>query len=157
MLLDQGEEVAFDLVDGRQIDAPKRAGMLNDDTGKAWPKCSLLVMSYRRGSRAATDDEMKGAPKNYLGGDYPGSVSMIQAPPKSLSEWKFVGDVKKLFYWRPGRHQGKFHHEFNKPKGLVRLLFIFRGKMKAKLYRRGRVFRIELEACWLDSRGIVRP
>jgi hypothetical protein len=157
MLIDRGDEVGFVLEDGRTIDAPKRAGMLHDETGKSWAKCSLLVMSYRRSTRPATDAEFKSDAKDYFGRHYEACVSTIDTPPRALSEWKYVGDVKKLFYWRPGRHQGTYKHEINKPRGLTRLLFVFRGKMRAKLYARGRTYRLELDKCHIDSRGIVRP
>jgi hypothetical protein len=157
VLIDKGEDVGFVLEGGKKIDAPKRAGMLHDPSGRAWPKCSLLVMSYRRSSRQATDDELRGESRDYFGRDYDACVSTIDTPPKAIGEWSFVGDVKRVFYWRPGKHQGVYKHDINKPHGFVRVLFLFRGKMRAKLYRRGRTYRLELDNCALDDRGIVRP
>ncbi len=157
MLIDKGEDVGFLLEDGREINAPKSAGMLHDPTGRAWPKCSLLVMSYRRSSKAADDKQIGRDARNYFGRDYEIGVSMIDTPPKALSQWTYVGDVQRVYYWRPGRHQGSYRHDINKPKGLVKLLFLFRGKMKARLYRRGRTYRLELDKCHLDDRGLVRP
>lgn len=157
MFVNKGEDVGFVLEDGREINAPKNAGMMHDETGRAWPKCSLLVMSYRRSNKIASDAQFKGDAKDYFGRNYEACVSMVQTPPKSLSEWTLVGDVKRLYYWRPGKHRGSYKHDVNKPRGLIRLLFIFRGKMRAKLYRRGRVYRLELDKCHIDDRGIVRP
>lgn len=157
MLIDKGEEVGFVLTDGRTIDAPKLAGMLHDPSGRSWPKCSLLVMSYRRSTKPATDKQLSGESRDYFGRDYEACVSMIDTPPKAIGEWKFVGEVKRLYYWRPGRHQGTYKHDINKPRVLLRLMFLFRGEMKARLYRRGRVYRLELDKCHLDDRGVVRP
>jgi hypothetical protein len=161
VLIDKAEKVAFDLVDGRKIDAPFRAGMLHDPDGKVWPACSLLVMSYRRGTKAATKEQFNGDPKNYFGRHYEASVSMISLPPKAISEWKFVGDVKRVLYVRVGtKAPGGYHHDINKPRGLMRIVFLFKGKGEALLFRRGRTYRLDLQPCskaMIDDRGLVWP
>jgi hypothetical protein len=161
MLIDKAEDVAFDLVDGRKIAAPRRAGMMHDPDGKSWPACSLLVMSYRRGTKPATDEQFSGAPRNYFGRDYDASVSMISLPPKAIGDWKFVGDVKRVLYFRVGtKAPGGYHHDINKPHGLYRIVFLFKGKGEAFLYRRNRTYRLDLQPCskaMIDDRGLVWP
>jgi hypothetical protein len=160
MIVDKGEDVGWILSDGREVNAPRSAGLLHDPEGHKWPKCSFLVMTYRRSTALATDDERSGYPKNYFGKDYEACVSIINTPPKSNDEWDLVGEVKKIFYWRPGRYEGTYKHEINKPRGIYRVMFWFKGKGKATLFKRGRAYRMDLSPCKkavADDRGLVFP
>jgi hypothetical protein len=156
-----GDDVGFVLKNGREIDAPKRALMCFDNEGVAWPKCSVLVASLKlRDTRPLEDDEYNGAPKDWLGRSYDPNVSTVTLPPKSLSQWTEVGELKRIYYHRFGtKLPGPYKHDINKPRGFYRLLWLFKGKMKARLFRLGRerVYRVELDECVLDGRGIVRP
>jgi hypothetical protein len=154
-----GDDVGFVLKNGREIDAPKRALMVYDNEGDNWPKCSVLVASLKlRDTRQATKDEYNGAPKDWLGRKYDAHVSTVTLPPRALGEWKHVGELRRVYYFRFGtKYPGPYKHDINKPRGLYKLLWLFRGEMQANLYRIGRMYRMELDQCVIDSRGVVRP
>jgi len=130
-----GDSVSFTLTTGKRkrVRAPARAWMLYDDKGKSWPDTSILVGVFRtRGTRPATDDEMKGLPDEWLGKMYEAERSMIDLPPKSLSDWTEVGPVSRLWYYRRGDIiPGFFKHAFNNPKGVRRLVFLIKALVQA--------------------------
>lgn len=161
----KGTRVHFVLDDGSKVHPAKGAAALHDPEGRAWPACSILISEFpRAGARQATDDEMRGAPKEYLGRTYKGRVSKeFDLPPRALSGWSKVATVATIqdeqgmiYYSRGGtKYPGRYRHRFNKGHGLVAL---FKGKGKVTLYERGRFMRLELpRGCRLDERGIVWP
>jgi hypothetical protein len=150
MIIAKGYAVSFEMKDGSDVDAPRSAAMLHDEKGKHWPKCSMLIMPFRKGGAAV---EMTGDEADYFGGDYDARQGSVTLPPKPLSEWTCLGEVHKIFYERPGKHRGLFKHEFGKR----RLVGLFKTG-KATLYKRGSALRLELgKSCIADARGIVRP
>jgi hypothetical protein len=152
MLICKGSRVRFILKDDREISP--RGALLHDPTGRYWPKDSMLVVSFKRGGRRATDAERKGAPKDYLGRNHEARVGSVELPPRSLSEWQYVGDIKTILYVRPGtKAPGSYYHHF----GGRRLAALFKSG-KAKLYKRGSTYRVELGSGSIaDDRGIVYP
>jgi hypothetical protein len=128
--------------------------MLHDPSGKSWPACSLLIVGFDRRGRVATDDERKGAPKEYLGRKYEPRIGSVELPPRSLSEWSSLGEIETIYYVRPGtKAPGKYFHDFGK-----RRLRAFFKKGKATLYRRGSAYRVELgRGCIAHHDGIVFP
>ena len=98
--------------------------MTVDDDGVRWPTYSLLIASVPRGAaRVATDEEMSGLPGWWLGKDYVGHRTDFDTPPRDLAKWKYIGDVKKIFYDRFGdKAPGVFRHFFNKARGLWRVV-----------------------------------
>jgi hypothetical protein len=152
MLIAKGHEVAFKLQDGRL----KRVSgsMLHDPSGHDWPKDSMLVASFKRSGRPATDAEKEGPPKHYLGRHHEARVGSINLPPRSLEEWKRVGEVATIYYERPGtKAPGRFYHHFGK-----RRLEAFFKKGKAVLYKRGSAYRLELGPGSIATQdGIVFP
>jgi hypothetical protein len=143
----------------RTIDFDRDACMLHDDMGEKWPKCSLLIMSIRASDQKATDEEMRGAPEHYLGRDYAALVGRVDTPPKDLRRWEYVGDVKKIYYYRLGtRAPGGFKHHFNRPRGIHRITALVLGKREVKLYRLGDAYRLELGGgCLVSDLGLVHP
>jgi len=157
-----GDDVGLTLAKGnrRQIDAPRTALMFFDEDGKAWPNCSLLIARLQmRDTRAATDEETKGLPKQWLGNDYEAERSTVDLPPKSLSKWTLVGPLARIWYFRIGDYApGFFKHAFNKPTGLRRLVFLVKGKREVLLYRRRAMLRVELgEGCQITRDGLEVP
>jgi len=157
-----GDSVSFTLTTGKRkrVRAPARAWMLYDDKGKSWPDTSILVGVFRtRGTRPATDDEMKGLPDEWLGKMYEAERSMIDLPPKSLSDWTEVGPVSRLWYYRRGDIiPGFFKHAFNKPKGVRRLVFLIKGKQDVRLYKRGALYRLDLgTSSIVTGQGVEYP
>lgn len=152
MLIAKGYAVSFDLADGGSVDAPARAAMLHDPTGKVWKRSSLLVGSFRRLGQPA---ESSGQSKDYFGRSYSARLGEIVLPPRELGAWTPLGDVETIWYTRPGKKaRGRFRHEFNRA-GLARLV---KGRGKARLFRHGAFLRLELpRGAIVDGRGLVWP
>src|SRR5262249_39520451 len=155
-LLCMGREIEFDLKSGETIVAPPSAGMLFDETGTAWPKCSLLVKRFEDG----TSRSDRG--KDYFGRKASVYEGHVELPMRALSTWKRRGEIKAIFYERAGtKLPGFFRHVFNKPRGLYKVIFWIKGrtaKTPAILYARGKDYRVELpDGCIVDDRGIVLP
>lgn len=152
MLICKGSRVHFVMKDGRKISA--KGSMLHDPKGRYWPKNSMLVVVFQRGTRLATDDERAGAPKEYLGRTHKAHVGSVELPPKPLSEWDPLGEIKTLLYVRPGRKApGAFYHHFGQ-----RRIEAFWKKGKAFLFKRGSAYRIQMSRGSLaDDRGVVYP
>lgn len=149
-LVAKGSDVGFALIDGRNIDVS--GSMLHDPEGSAWPSCSLLICVFKRGR---TSVEMTGDERRYFGRGYRAHEGSVVLPPKSLVEWKRVGEVKIIFYERPGmRAPGYFAHTF----GRRRWQAMFKKGKLPTLYKLGRAHRLELgPKCSLDDRGLIYP
>jgi hypothetical protein len=154
MLIVKGYRVAFDLEDGDEILVKPTVGMMHDPAGEDWPKCSLLFGSFRRGKKVAEDE---GEARDYFGKDYVIHEGVVDTPERSLSDWKSLGKVERIWYGRPGtRYPGPFQHPFADP-GIALRLFKGKGTLPT-LYALGPFLRLELaKGCMLDSRGIVWP
>ena len=152
MLAVKAHEVRFELVSGRLVRAPKRDGMIHDEDSASWPRCSVLVGPYVRGTR---DAHLDGKAKRYYGPGYQGQSSEITLPPRDLGDWTELGQVRRIFYVRAGNIFGgtRFKHKF---KAKV-LDWLFRRK-PATLYRHGKWLRLELPGgCVVNWRGFVAP
>jgi hypothetical protein len=170
MLICMGRKVEIDLREppigsgsrSKHIRVPSDAGMLYDESGTYWPRCSLLISEFARGKKKSD----QGA--DYFGRDATVFEGNVDLPPKDIAAWHKLGEIDQIFYDRAGtKHPGFFRHQFNKPKGLYRLIFLFKKRASKhpavvySLWRRKteeQFFRIELpEGCIVDDRGIVLP
>ena len=144
MLIAKGYAVSFKLVGGRIVRAGRGSALLNDESGKAWPKCSGLVMRFTKRNEPLKDSNAEA----YLMVDP--RKGEIDTPPRALSKWKYVGEVAVVNYTRPeGPHAGPYYHPIDGAE---------EGAAKALLYRRGSAYRLELaDGCVWNWRGIVRP
>lgn len=146
----------------REIAPPKRAGMLHDYTGRAWPKCSLLIQRFDGYVDDPDSRELSDA-KDYFGRDAVDDIGVgeIELPPRGLSHWREIGEVKEIFYDRAGtKAPGYFRHRFHKPRGLWRLIHFFKrsAKLPVICYARRGAYRLDLpEGCIIDDRGIALP
>lgn len=154
MLIAKGRNVRFLMKEGGTVHGV--GAMLHDPDGRAWPKCSLLVMPFRKTSQRATEDQMDGDAKHYLGRTYEGRLGSVSLPPKALGGWDRVGLVEEIQYFRTGvKAPGGFFHPFGK-RGFWGRLFK-KGKLPT-LYKRGNACRLELHSgCIVDDRGIAFP
>jgi hypothetical protein len=147
----KGFAVSFDMIDGGAIDAPAAYAMLHDPTGRHWKRTSVLVAPFDRRDEGG---EPSSDVRRYLGyDDRAGSVAL---PPKPLSAWRYEGEVATIWYRRHGAKYGgkRFRHAFN-DSAVRRFLH---GRGKARLYSRGRLFRLELpRGATADDRGFVWP
>ena len=144
-ILVKGGEVDLILVDdeenylsGNTIVLPAGYGMCHDESGRNLPKCSLFF-----GPIQTTAERVSKLPKNaaqYFGGDYEGLKARIDVP---SGKWNSVGRVKEILYYRPGRYEGDWRHEFEVP---------------VALFRQGRWYRMQLpRGCVVTWRGIEKP
>src|ERR1700747_1236863 len=137
LLICRGKTIAIDLVDGGAIDPPASHGLLHDPSGRLFPKRSLLIGPFERGS-PADEETIPREAGDYLGRAYEVRRRECRLSPKELSAWKRVGEVATLgnaqgeiFYTRGGtRAPGRFRHKFNKAS----LSRLFRGRGKVTLY-----------------------
>lgn len=152
MIVCKGFAVSFDLVDGSKIDAPTRNAMLHDPRGRYWKRTSILVAPFKRGSGEVDGDSDS---RDYLGKNHLTRAGDVTLPPKELSAWTYEGEVKTIWYTRHGsKARGRFRHHFNESV-VGRVL---KGHGKARLYSRGRLYRLELpRGAIADGRGIVWP
>lgn len=152
MLTAKGYEVGLrkksrGAANGRMIRPPKSFALLHDPSGSDWPRCSLLIAPFQRTRR-----EVDYAPAvEYFG--YQPSGGGLTLPPRDLNLWTFVCEVDAIDYWRPGvDYEGDYEHYF-KGRG-----YVWGDEQFPKVYRRGRVYRLELGgACVVNWRGIVAP
>jgi len=149
----KGFAVSFDLTDGTAIDAPAAYAMLHDPTGRYWKRTSVLVAPFdKRGEEV----EPSSAARDYLGRSWKTREGSVALPPKPLSAWRYEGEVECIWYRRHGAKYGgqRFKHRFNEP-GLRKLIY---GSGRARLYSRGRLYRLELpRGAIADSRGFFWP
>lgn len=162
MLIAKGKRVLFDLESSprspryceeckvEHVAPPPSYGMLHDPDGEDWPRSSVLVMPYRKGSRS-----IDYAPaRAYFGSGYRTVDGTTKTPAFALSSWERLGKVDRIWYTRGGvSHPGPFQHKVN--KGWGALLF---GKKRAILYKKGTVYRLEFpDGAEMDWRGFVTP
>ena len=153
-LIVKGRTVSFDMTNGDEIDALKSHGMMHDPSGKYWKRTSVLIGAFSKAPASPTDGDKYS--KDYLGHTHLTHVGDVQLPPRELSSWTYEGEVDRIWYTRTGKKNGgrRFQHQFNKA-GLQRL---FKGRGKARLYKHGAWYRLELPRnAQLDSRGFVHP
>jgi hypothetical protein len=147
----KGFAVSFDMKNGDQIDAPAAFALLHDPSGRYWKKTSLLVAPFHKDGVDVDGSELA---QDYLRRDV--KAGSIDLPPKPLSAWQPEGEIDCIYYRRNGaRHGGqRFKHKFNE----FSLDKLVRGSGKARLYSRGRLFRVELpRGAVADSDGLKWP
>jgi hypothetical protein len=138
MLIAKGYSPSFKMVAGGTIRSPHGAALLHDPSGRIWPACSGLVISFQKGGGPLEDKTAK----EYLGvGPLKGSAIV---PPRALNGWRLLGDIAVVNYRRIGKHAAGYFHPIEGGR--------------ARLYRRGRALRMELgKGCVWNWRGIVTP
>lgn len=146
MLIAKGFRVRFVMKDGRKISPPPSYALLHDESGTHWNYSSSLVMPIST-SNQDPDAQDSHARTYFSATPLEGSAEL---PPKSLSQWEPLGVIAEVLYTRrrprnlPGANQDDYFHPIEKGT--------------ARLYKRGRIYRMELgsNALW-NWRGIVRP
>jgi hypothetical protein len=144
MLIAKGYTVLFVLSSGRTAKPAASYGLLHDPSGRDWPACSGLVAPFSKGGDEVENSEAR----KYFG--HTAREGKAVLPPRSLSAWTKVGVVDEVLYTRtrpghlPASHRGTYYHPIEKGT--------------ATLYRRGRLYRVELgRGCVWNERGVVRP
>jgi hypothetical protein len=158
-LICMGRDVIFVLHGGREISARrKRDGMLYDESGYYWPKCSLLVAPFDQGHDPVDVTKARW----FFGKNFDTLQGQAPLPPRTISAWKKLGELEQIFYDRAGKYKGPFEHRFNSHRSLTQLVIgvLNRGAAKspAILYAHGDCYRVEFpRGCVIDDRGIVLP
>jgi hypothetical protein len=152
VIVAKGYEVGFLRRPGSRVQAvkpPRSYALLHDPSGADWPRNSLLVAPIH-GRGEVGRGASYGPAIEYFG--YEPVTKKLHIPLKDIREWNLVCNVHGLDYWRPGvKYEGEYEHDF-KGRG-----WTFE-KVFPKLYRRGRVYRLELgPGAIVNWRGIVFP
>jgi hypothetical protein len=140
MLMVKGYAVRLVLANGKSL----RAGgaMMHDPGGRDWPRCSVLIGSFTRGSEPVSDL----GTRQYYGPGYQARKGSANVPDsKAIDSWRLVGEASQIFYKRTGNIYGGqlFRHKFSRP---------------VRIYKQGRWTRLELGTfCSLGPRGFVSP
>jgi hypothetical protein len=154
VLLVLGLDVSFEMAKGGEVVLPPEDGMMHDQKGRAWPKCSLLFGPFEESAEEET--ELDEDAVQWFGDEYEAMRGMVDRPPKELARaWRVLGKVRRVIYYRTGvLHPDLFEHEF----GRRRVQALFKKGDLPVLYERGAFLRLELgRACVVDDRGIVFP
>jgi hypothetical protein len=138
--------------DGRpSIRLPKAYGMLHDEDGAQWDRCSVLIGPWKSTRERLPDLDRKA--RRYFGPGWEATAAVVDLPPRALGAWEFVSEVKRIYYVRRGNIMGGklFQHPFKKR------WYQF-GDKRALLYSRGSFRRLELpDGCVINYRGFVSP
>lgn len=132
-----GGEIDLYLSGGNTIVSPSGYGLCLDPSGEDLDLCSVFI-----GPIVTTDDRVEELPKwarDWFGSDYEARKAHVDIPSRG---WKSVGQVEEIVYFRPGRYQDDWTHEFSSP---------------VPLFKSGRWSKIELGDCKVNWRGIVSP
>ena len=132
-------EVDLWMDDGRHlIGCPEGYGLVHDESGETLDRCSLFV-----GPIETTDEPVSELPTDasvYFGSDYEARKARIDVPD---GKWNPLGQVRSIVYFRPGRYEGDWTHDFDPP---------------VPLYEQGDWLLIKLPPnCKVNFRGIVYP
>lgn len=150
MLTARAHRVSFVLDGGRKVAARPSDGLLIDEEGEVWPRCSILVGPYKRGTE---DTALSKKAQRYFGRDYLAMRGKVTLPPRDLGAWAEIGQVRRIFYVRAGNVFGgtRFKHDYKRVR-----FFVF--PVATPLYRHGRFLRLELPSgCIVNWRGFVTP
>jgi hypothetical protein len=160
MLVATCYHVSLKLEDGRRVRPP--GACLHDNTGTEWPRGSVLIAPFKKtgepldhaGREAEQWSTIAGKPRR----------GQLPAPPKSLSQWSFVGAVAAIDYERYGEHADKYRHEFDGEgeRGgdapWSKMLFLEIAAPQPVLYRYRSIYRMELpDGFVFNWRGFVWP
>jgi len=151
-LIQKGRNVEFLMKEGGSFRC--KGSMMHDPSGRYWPKASVLCGPLSASARKAIRYEVTGEAHHYLNREP--RMTEVDTPPRSLKGWEYLGEVVEIRYTRTGnRRPGRYFHEFSKKTALTTLV---KGKGKARLYRLGRWYRLDLPVdAILDTRGFVWP
>ena len=126
------------VMDSRPLVLPKSYVMVHDTDGASLDKTSLFF-----GPAELTDEAITEVPpeaKWYFGDSYQARVAILDIPD---GQWDLVGQVTEITYFRPGKLESDWRHEFYE---------------KQPLYKQEHWYWLRLpENAIIDHRGIVRP
>ena len=151
-LIKKGRACHFIMKEGP--DRHAGGSMLHDPSGRWWPRNSVLCGPFKKKAVKA-DVETSPEARHYLG-KRQASIYVIDTPAKALGGWSYLGEIEEIRYTRTGRKKpGRYFHPFSKPGALFTML---KGKGKARLYKLGSFYRVELpRGAVLDARGFCWP
>lgn len=137
-----------------RVKPPRSHVVLHDPDGITWPKCSVLIGDFERLDEAP--GKIPDWARDYFGKTYEPRKGRVESlPPRRLSDWQELGELKDIRYIRRGNRFGErgFFHPFGKRRW--QSLFI---TGRAVLYKHSSWYRIEFpDGCLIDDRGFVWP
>jgi hypothetical protein len=153
MLVVKGRRIVVHLTAGKKLYA---SAMMHDETGKQWPRTSVLLASFRKIGTPLDD-------MTYFGEDYTPHEGVLEIQGelravKALSSWRLVGQAIEIDYDRKGGalkgvsekdyepfKKNAYKHDFKKPVNVYR-------------HRSGKALRIELgPSARLNWKGFIYP
>lgn len=151
-LIQKGRNVEFLMKEGGSHRC--QGSMMHDPSGRYWPRTSVLCGPLSANARRAMKEDITAEARHYLNRDP--RMARVDTPPRSIKGWTYLGEVEEIRYTRTGnRSPGRYFHEFSKGTALATLV---KGKGRARLYRLGRWYRLDLPSnAILDTRGFVWP
>lgn len=143
-----GSAVSVETEDGSVIDL--RGSLLYDETGGAWPSCSLLIAGFSRvGSPAEPTKFARRWSK-----EHEWRAGSITLPPRSLNEWSKGPRIAAVNYTREPDGED-FTHPFGMIGGLFPTIRWPFSELPV-LYRRGSAARVESSSPFtVTSAGII--
>jgi len=126
--------------DGREdtLVLPSGYGICFDPDGRQLDGCSLFLGPVRVSREPA--DCIPDFARDWFGSDYEPRKAAIDVPG---GQWKSIGRAREIVYYRPGKYEHDWVHEFEKP---------------VAIYKQGSWYWLKFPSdCEINWRGIVRP
>ena len=137
-ILIKGGNVDLEMQDGGTIVLPKDYGIVHDTEGAELDACTLFLGPFV--DAGPLEGELPGEAADYFGNDYQARRARIDVPDGA---WNPVGRVHAIVYFRPGRYEDDWRHEFDPPPELL---------------ASGDWYAIRMpDGCVVNWRGIVKP
>jgi hypothetical protein len=108
-----GGRVEIELDDERVIVAPPDHFLVHDPSGQVLDSCELYLGPVTLTDKRVT--ELTSEQRAYFGSGYDARKAVLDAP---KTHWRTVGVALAIEYFRRGRHEGDWRHEFSTPQPL---------------------------------------
>jgi hypothetical protein len=134
----KGGRVELELDDGRVIVSPPDHYLVHDPSGQVLDSCELYVGPARLTNKRVTD--LTPEQRWYFGFGYDARKALLDVP---VARWCALGATRAIEFFRSGRHEGDWRHEFGTPQPLL---------------RSGQWLKLKLPTdCKLTHKGIEKP
>jgi hypothetical protein len=137
-LLIKGGQVDLWMEDGTSLVLPENYGIVHDTEGAQLDGCTLFLGPFT--DRGEFEGEPPKDASEYFGNDHSLRRASIDVPE---GEWQRIGRAREIVYYRPGKYEDDWRHEFREPVPVL---------------QQGDWLALRLPAdCEVTWRGIVRP
>lgn len=134
----KGGRVELELDDGDVIVSPPDHFLVHDPSGEVLDSCTLYVGPVRLTDERVTD--LTAEQRWYFGHGYDARKALLDVP---MARWCALGATRVIEFFRRGRYEGDWKHEFSAPQ---------------PLFRSGRWLKLKFPTdCKLTHKGIEKP